>query len=105
MRGSYPLRQSRQIADDALASQDKALEAAQSWWAPLAGDPKVPAILRTAALNQLGQVAFKTSMWAAGFVSSPDSPPLGQRLRAGTPGTPLDLSPSPVNGVHLSVGG
>src|SRR5260370_4246865 len=103
--GSYPFHQSRQIADDALASQDKALEAAQSWWAPLAGDPKVPAILRTAALNQLGQVAFKTSMWAAGFVSSPDSPTLGQRLGAGTPDTHVVPSPDSINDANLSIGG
>jgi uncharacterized protein (DUF608 family) len=103
--GSYPFHQSRQIADDALASQDQALAAVQSWWAPLASDPKVPAILRTAALNQLGQVAFKTSMWAAGFVSSSDSPTLGRRLGVDTPETHVYLSPDSINGGNLSMGG
>jgi uncharacterized protein (DUF608 family) len=103
--GSYPFHQSRQIAADALASADETLEAVQSWWAPLAGDPKVPAILRTAALNQLGQVPFKTSLWAAGFVSSTDSPTLGQRLGAGTPGTHVYVSPDSINGGNLSMGG
>ena len=102
--GSYPFHQSRQIATDALASADQTLQAVRSWWAPLAGDQKVPAILRTAALNQLGQVSFKTSMWAAGFVSSTESPTLGHRLgtnngrdeRVRRPG--LDQRREPFNG-------
>jgi uncharacterized protein (DUF608 family) len=103
--GSYPFHQSRQIAIDALASADETLEAVQAWWAPLAVDQKVPAILRTAALNQLGQVPFKTSLWAAGFVSSTDSPTLGHRLGTGTPGTTVYVAPDSINGGNLSMGG
>ena len=103
--GSYPFHQSRQIATDALASADETLEAVQEWWAPLAGDQKVPAILRTAALNQLGQVPFKTALWAAGFVSSTDAPTLGWRMGSGTPGTTVYVAPDSINGGNLSMGG
>ena len=102
---SYPFHQSRQIATDALASADQTLQAVRSWWAPLAGDQKVPAILRTAALNQLGQVSFKTSMWAAGFVSSTESPTLGHRLGTNTAGTSVYVAPDSINGGNLSMAG
>ena len=102
--GSYPFHQSRQIAVDALASADETLEAVQSWWAPFAGDQKVPALLRTAALNQLGQVPFKTSLWAAGFVSSTDTPTLGSRLGVDTPNTHVYLTPDSINGGNTSMG-
>ncbi len=63
-----------------------------------------PALLRKAALNQLRQVPFKTSLWAAGFVSSTDSPTLGSRLGVDTqharvPDSGLDQRRKPVDGI------
>ncbi len=39
------------------------------------------------------------------FVSSTDSPTLGQRLGAGTPGASVSVAPDSINGGNLSMGG
>ena len=85
--GSYPFHQNAGRSPSTHSgSADETLESVQSWWAPLG-----PLIGRSrpscgpAALNQLGQVTFKTSLWAAGFVSSTESPTLGHQAGHGQP--------------------
>lgn len=104
IEGSYPFNQSRTIAEDALVNKDANLAAVQSWWTPLVANEEVPTILRTASLNQLAQVAFKSSIWAAGFVSSTGEPTLGHRLGSETPGTRIFVSPDSIAGGNRQMG-
>jgi non-lysosomal glucosylceramidase len=100
---TYPFRQAFPIADDALAGHDAALRAVETWWRPIATDPAYPVVLRTAALNQLSQVAFKTSLWEGGLVSNSVPPTLGTRLGTLVPGTHLYLGvDSPAGGAANS---
>jgi non-lysosomal glucosylceramidase len=97
--GSYPFHQAFHIADDALAGHDAAVRAVESWWRPIATGAKYPLVLRTAALNQLAQVPFKTSLWEGGLVSNAVPPTLGKRLGTVVPGTHLYLGvDSPAGG-------
>jgi len=99
VKRSYPFHQSFRIADDALAGHDDALRAVERWWKPIATDDAYPAALRTAALNQLSQVAFKTSLWEGGLVSNAVAPTGGKRLGTSVPGTHLYLGvDSPAGG-------
>src|SRR5689334_18484545 len=96
---TYHFHQAFPIADDALAGHDAALRAVESWWKPIATDPTYPLVLRTAALNQLSQVAFKTSLWEGGLVTNSVPPTLGTRLGTLVPGTHLYLGvDSPAGG-------
>jgi non-lysosomal glucosylceramidase len=96
---SYPFHQSFAIADDALAGHDDALRAVERWWDPIANDRAIPLVLRTAALNQLAQVPFKTSLWEGGLVSNSVPATGGKRLGTAVPGTHLYLGlDSPAGG-------
>lgn len=89
IQGSYPFRQSKAIALDALNDHDRNLAAVESWWKPIATDNAYPKILRTAALNQLYQVVFNNSFWEGGLVSSSLQPSLGKRAGISKPGLHL----------------
>lgn len=97
--GSYPFHQSVKIARDALAKHDQSLKAVQRWWNPIANESAYPLVLRTAALNQLAQVPFKTALWEGGLVSNSVSPTGGSRQGTTVPGTHLYL------GVDSNAGG
>ena len=97
--GSYPFHQGFATAADALAGHDAALRAVESWWRPIATNPKYPLVLRTAALNQLSQVAFKTSLWEGGLAANAVPPTGGRRLGTSVPGIHLYLGvDSPAGG-------
>ena len=99
IKGSYPFHQSFPIADDALAGHDRALRAVERWWKPIATDPAYPKVLRTGALNQLAQVAFKTALWEGGLVLNTVPPTNGRRQGTAVPGTHLYLGvDSPAGG-------
>jgi uncharacterized protein (DUF608 family) len=83
---SYPFHQSFRIADDALAGQNATLRAVQAWWEPIADNPAYPLVLRTAALNQLYQLAFNNSFWEGGLVSNSVAPTDGAPIGADIPG-------------------
>lgn len=91
--GSYPFHQSFRIAKDALVDHDRNLAAVEQWWRPIANDPKYPVDLRTAALNQLSQVAFTMPLWEAGLVSNRFAPDRWKHLAATIEGTHLFYQP------------
>ena len=91
--GSYPFHQSFHIADDALKAHDENVAGVEKWWRPLATDPAYPKELRTAALNELNQMAFKMPLWEAGLISNKFAPEDWKRLAAGVIGTHLFYSP------------
>lgn len=91
--GSYPFHQSFQMANDALQNHEESLAAVEKWWRPIATDPAYPKQLRTAALNQLSQVAFTMPLWEAGLVSNKFAPDNWKRLAAGVEGTHLFFQP------------
>ncbi|XVQ09394.1 GH116 family glycosyl-hydrolase [Spirillospora sp. CA-255316] len=87
---SYPFKQAFTIAKRELARHDDSLAAVEAWWQPIAKNPKYPAWLRKAALNELFGMVFNASFWEAGLVSSTIKPtPGGPRLGAEIPGTHL----------------
>jgi len=94
--GSYPGNRGFALANDALSEQAVALAAVQSWWQPFAGNPKIPLVLRRAALNELYFTVFGSSFWESGLVENtfPSSQP-----QFGTPGGPR--IGSQVRGTHL----
>jgi non-lysosomal glucosylceramidase len=99
VKGSYPFRRSFEIADDALIGHDSALQAVEKWWQPIVDNPAYPEVVRTAALNQLAQVTFKTSLWEGGLVSNTVPPTDSQREGTTFPGTHLYLGvDSPAGG-------
>ncbi|XVU27872.1 GH116 family glycosyl-hydrolase [Actinoplanes sp. CA-054009] len=86
--GSYPFHQSFAMAKDALVDRAKNLADVQKWWNPIAYSTAYPDWLKEAALNQLGNVAFHTSVWEGGLVSN--SVPVisgGSRIGTSLPGT------------------
>ena len=93
--GSYPGRQSFNIARDSLIAHDSALQAVMNWWEPLANDATYPEVLRTAALNQLSQLVWNNSFWEGGLVRNEVVPTgfaaagPGNHLGASRPGTHL----------------
>ena len=88
--GSDPFKQAFSIAKRELARRDDSLAAVESWWKPIAENPKYPVWLRKAALNELFEMVFNASFWEAGLVSSTTIPtPGGPRLGAEIPGTHL----------------
>lgn len=89
VKGSYPFHQSRAIATDAMVGHDAALKAVEAWWRPIAIEPAYPKVLRTAALNQLSQLAFNNSFWEGGLISSTVKPTLGARSGMSKPGMHL----------------
>lgn len=70
VQGSYPFNQGFGIAHKELTRYDDSLAAVESWWKPIAENPKVPAWLRKAALNELYHMTFNGSFWESGLVSS-----------------------------------
>lgn len=102
--GSYPFHQSFAIADEALDDREKNLRAVHSWWDAIAGNSAYPKELRTAALNQLNQVAFKMPLWEGGLVSSAVAPTHGTRPGSHTPGTHLYWSPDSAAGGNNGMG-
>jgi non-lysosomal glucosylceramidase len=87
---SYPFKQAFTIATRELARHDQSLCAVESWWKPIAENPRYPMWLRTAALSELYEMVFNASFWEAGLVSSTITPtPGGPRLGAEIPGTHL----------------
>jgi uncharacterized protein (DUF608 family) len=78
--GSYPFHQSFAIARDALAGHDQAVGDVEAWCRPIAEEPAYSSLLIGSALNQLAQVTWKTSLWAAGLVSNGVRPTGGKRL-------------------------
>ncbi|MCZ0997509.1 GH116 family glycosyl-hydrolase [Streptomyces mirabilis] len=102
--GSYPFHQSFAIANDALGDRENNLRAVHSWWKAIAGNTAYPKLLRTAALNQLSQVAFKMPLWEGGFVSSTSTPTGGTRAGSMTPGTHLYWSPDSAAGGNNGMG-
>ncbi|MFD5128935.1 GH116 family glycosyl-hydrolase [Streptomyces olindensis] len=102
--GSYPFHQSFAIANDALDDREKNLRAVHAWWEAIAGNTAYPKVLRTAALNQLNQVAFKMPLWEGGFVSSASTPTGGTRAGSMTPGTHLYWSPDSAAGGNAGMG-
>ena len=102
--GSYPFHQGYHIADDALASHDANLDAVTAWYLPLLADTAYPELLRTAALNQLYQVAFKMPLWEGGLVGNTVAPTLGQRLGTSLPGTHLFFEMDSAAGGNTNMG-
>ncbi|MFD3308635.1 GH116 family glycosyl-hydrolase [Streptomyces sp. NPDC058656] len=87
---SYPFKQAFTIAKRELARHDDSLAAVESWWKPIAENPKYPVWLRKAALNELFGMVFSASFWEAGLVSNTITPAAGgPRLGAEIPGTHL----------------
>ena len=101
---SYPFHQSFHIAEDALKNHEENLAAVEKWWRALATDDAYPKELRTAALNQLYQIAFKMPLWEAGLVSNKMSPGDWQRLSANLAGTHLFFSPDAAGGGNIVMG-
>ena len=101
---SYPFHQAHRIATDALVDHDKNLGAVEHWWRPIATDPAYPQVLRTAALNQLYQLAFKMPLWEGGLVSNTVPPTSGQRPGTTAPGSHLFFEPDAVGGNNPSMG-
>lgn len=97
--GSYPFRQSFAIARDALVGHDQAVADVEAWWRPIAEEPAYSSLLIGSALNQLAQVTWKTSLWAAGLVSNAVTPTGGKRLGTSFP----DMHP--YLGVDSNAGG
>ena len=91
--GSYPFHQSFHIAADALKDHNQSLAAVEKWWRPIATDPAYPKELRTAALNELYQMAFKMPLWEAGLVSNSIAVDDWKRLAEGVEGAHLFYSP------------
>ena len=87
--GSYPGKQSYNIASDALLAHDANLTAVQNWWNPIADNAAYPAVLRMAALNQLSQLVFSNSFWEGGLAANSVIP---TGYSSSGPGNHLDAS-------------
>ena len=86
--GSYPFHQSYEIAKDALEGREDALRDVQAWWEPVVESDTVPAEIGAAAMNQLANVTFHTSLWENGLVRN--SVPVtkgGERIGTALPDT------------------
>ena len=104
VEGSYKYHQAFNIAKDALAAHDETLAAVNAWYQPILAQAAYPPILRTAALNQLYQVAFKMPLWEGGLVSNSVAPTLGQRLGTALPGTHLFFEQDASGGGNSNMG-
>lgn len=85
--GSYPFHQGFRIARDALEGRSAALRAVRRWWRPIATRREYPRVLRRAALNQLGHIAWQGAFWENGLVRSRTEPAGGLRLGSRWPQT------------------
>ena len=86
--GSYPFHQSYAIAKDALEGREDALQDVQAWWKPIVDSDSIPAEIGAAAMNQLANVTFHTSVWENGLVRN--SVPVtkgGERIGTALPDT------------------
>ncbi|MFI1736031.1 GH116 family glycosyl-hydrolase [Streptomyces acidicola] len=102
--GSYPFEQSFTIARDALADRTRNLADIEAWWKPIATNRAYPRVLRTAALNQLYQLAFKMPLWEGGLVSNSVTPTQGTRVGGAIPGTHLFFAPDSATGGNVAMG-
>jgi non-lysosomal glucosylceramidase len=85
--GSYPFHRGFEIADSLVADHDRALQAVQAWWQPIADSRAYPAWLKREALNELTQMVFNDSFWESGLITS--VPSSTSRVGAAVPGTHL----------------
>lgn len=103
VQGSYPFHQSFQIAQDALADRKRNLKDVLAWWQPIVDDSDYPDWLKEAALNQVANVPFHTSLWENGLVS--DTYDLeGLAARGLEEHIPSDRAGNEVPGTHNYLG-
>ncbi|MEV7608618.1 GH116 family glycosyl-hydrolase [Microbacterium sp. NPDC089320] len=103
VHGSYAFHQSFDIAKDALKNKDKNLKDVLKWWKPIADDNDYPDWLKEAALNQLANLPFHTSVWENGLVSDDnDLQALADRGLAEH--IPADRAGNEVPGTHNYMG-
>lgn len=87
IKGSYRPQRSFEIASRGLLDRESALQAVETWWAPITTNPSIPAWLSGAALNQTSYLTFGHSFWALGLESDTVGSPNGGRIGAAIPDT------------------